>query len=229
MSVWPLVWKDLGHCYTLKWKWKTSIFMLKGKDLEQALSHLLVICHLPPAMHSKQSLQIIPKGLQTLWNSRLNFVDINILDSIVFYSSGVGICVAHHHPDSNMNAHPISMDWGPSCHHIWIAPDILWEPRCVSRDDSASWEKQSVALYRSRTVSDEWQNPSLYCTAKDVMQGVPSNGNCLSCCFSHALITLWLLGSNVLVSWMGNVVFSWNLTNWERINKEASFSTHGLL
>lgn len=41
-------------CSTLMWKWKTSIFMLKWKDLEQPLSHLLVICHLPSTMHYKQ-------------------------------------------------------------------------------------------------------------------------------------------------------------------------------
>lgn len=150
-------------------------------------------------------------------------MDINILGSIVFCYSGMGVSVI---PPLCITT---ETQTGTLFSKQYIKGlvviisgfhQICSESSTLFPEVTQQAETNSLLLC---TGIELWmQNPTLYCTAKAVMQDLPRNGDYLKCCFSHALIKFWILGSSV-------PFLSWNFTNWKKINKEASFTTLSFL
>lgn len=186
-------------------------------------------CDLPSATYSTlqaKSLQLILKDYKLFpWNYRLNIMHINILDSIVFCYSEWGFLWFYHYVSPLRLKHEcLSQNSGL---RFWLSPYLdstryaLRASLCFQRRLS----KLRETVYCSvQEQSCEWQNPTLYCPEKPVLQDLPGNRDYLNCCFSHALIKFWLLGSSVFLSWMGNLFCHGTLLTGRRSTKMPHLS-----
>lgn len=126
-------------------------------------------------------------------------MDINILGPIVFCYSGMGVSVT---PPLCITTETQTWTLFSKQNIKGLVVTISGFHQICSESSTLFPEVTQQAETNSLllcTGIELWmQNPTLYCTAKAVMQDLPRIGDYLKCCFSHALIKFWMLGSSDL-------------------------------